>query len=72
MILLICGIWDRKRQTNKMNRNKLIDTDNRRVITSGEEGGGRAKWVKGVKYTVTKGSWTAGGEHPVQCTDTPL
>lgn len=54
-----------------MDRNKLIDTDNRRVITSGEEGGGRAR-VKGVKYTVTEGSWTAGGEHPVQCTDTPL
>ena len=29
--------------------NKLIDTDNRRVVIRGEEGGGRMKRVRGLK-----------------------
>ena len=49
--------------------NKLIDTDNRVAVTRGEGGTGRMKTVKGVKYMVTKGDSTLGGEHTMQHTD---
>ena len=43
---------------NKQNKNKLIDTDNRKVVTSREGGGGKIKWVKGAKYMLMDGNWT--------------
>lgn len=55
MISLMCNI--KQKVTNELtNKNKLIDTDNRMVVTIGEEGGRRVKWVKGVKYIVIEGN----------------
>lgn len=50
-------MWDIKQkviseQTKQTNR--LIDTNNRVVVTRGEGGGGRTKRIKGVKSTVTE------------------
>lgn len=41
-----------KKQTTKQNKNKLIDTENRLVVTIGERAGDWAKWVKGVNCMV--------------------
>lgn len=51
------------------NKNKLIDTDNRVVRTREEGVKGRGKWVTGVKYMVTGGNQTSGGEHAKEYTD---
>lgn len=42
--------------TNKTN--KLIDTDNRKVVTRGKGVGGRMKRVKGTKFMVMEGGET--------------
>ena len=42
-ISLACRI-ENKKEINKQNKNKLMDTHNRRVVTTGEEaGGGKGK-----------------------------
>ena len=33
------------------------------MLPEGKQGGGRAKWVKGVNCMVTDGNYTFGGEH---------
>ena len=45
-------MWTLKKQTNeqtKQNRNRLIDTENKLVVTTGEGLGGQAKQVAGIK-----------------------
>ena len=51
-------VWNikRKREMNKQNKTKHIDTQNRLVVTRGERRRGRAKWVKGVSGMVMDGS----------------
>lgn len=52
---MISVMWNIKqksnKRTNRTNKNKLIDTDDRMVVTIGKEGLGRkANWVKEVIY----------------------
>lgn len=55
-------------KTKRKQKKPLIGTENRLVVTRGDGGvGGRAKWVKGVKYLVWDGNQTCGGE-TLECT----
>lgn len=47
-----------------MDKNKLIDADNRLEVTKGVEGGGRVKWVKGLNCIIVQmdGNQTFGDE----------
>lgn len=54
------------------NKNKLINTNNRMLVSRREEVAERVNWVKGVKYMVTVGNQTLGGEHAIQYTDAEL
>lgn len=59
-------MWDIKQQapkTNKTEKNKPIDTDNRMMVTRGDGAWGWAKWEKWVDGMVMEGNWTSGGEH---------
>lgn len=47
-----------------------IDTDNSLVVTEGRRGD--IEKGKGVKYMVTEGDLTPGGEHTMQYTDVEL
>lgn len=60
-----------KRQA-KQNKRRLTEADCRLVVTRGAGGGGGAKWVKGVNYTVTDGKQIFGGEHAVVYADVTL
>ena len=59
-------------EQTKQNKDQHIDTENRLVVTRGERGWGRAKWVKGVNSMVTDGNYTFGGEHTVVYTEVKL
>lgn len=50
--------------TNKQ-QNKLIEEDNRLVVTGEEEGRGKAKWIKGVNCMAMVGNQTFGGEYAI-------
>ena len=52
--------------------NKIIAIDKRMMVTIGEEGRGRAKRVKEVKYTATEEHWALGGEGTINYTDALL
>lgn len=58
-------LWNIKQTRKKQNRNELIDTDNRLLVTREEEDGRRAKWVKVVKYMVMDENHTFSGEHTI-------
>lgn len=59
-ILPICGIKNRKQQTNKTQTHR-----------HSQQNGGHQR-VKRVKYTVMKGDWISGGEHTVKQRDSTL
>ena len=46
----------KKKQMSKQNENKLVDTDNRLVVTRGGKERGRENWVKRVRYMVVDGN----------------
>lgn len=50
------NIKHKKKFFKKESKNRLIDMDNRLVVTRGEGGRGRAKWIKGVKCMVMDGN----------------
>ena len=45
-----------KDKINKPNKNNHVDTENRVMVTRGEETGGRARWVKLFKCMVMDGN----------------
>ena len=63
-------MWNLKKQ-NKQNKtkNKLIDIENRLLVTGGKLAKGWEKWVKGVNGLVKNGNQTCGGDHFVVYTD---
>ena len=68
---MISLMWNIKQKaTNNMNKRKtkLIDADNRMVVTRGTGGRGKIKRVKEVKCMVTEGDQTSGGEHTTEYT----
>ena len=46
----------KKKHMSKQNENKLVDTDNRLVVTRGGKERGRENWVKRVRYMVVDGN----------------
>lgn len=58
--------------THMQNIKTNSEADHRLVVTRGEGGGGRAKWVKEVNCKVTNGNQTCGGEHAVVYGDVEL
>ena len=59
-----------KQKSNKQDKNKLIDSDNRMVGIRGKVGWEWKNWVNGVKYMVMEGNQIFGGN--TQCRDTKL
>ena len=49
-------MWNLKNKTNKHNRNRVRDTENKQVVVKGEENGGRRKMreIKRHKLPVAK------------------
>lgn len=59
-----------KQEQTKQNKNTLTDTNNRTVVTRGEGKWGEGKLCKRVKYAVTEGNQTLGGEHTIEVSNT--
>lgn len=57
---------------NKQNKNKLIDTEIRLLVTRREGGWGIGKISEGVTFMVMDGNKTYGGDHLVVYTDVKL
>ena len=49
-------MWNLKKKKPEENKNKLMDTENKFVVTRGEGKWGWVKWVKGVDCIVMDGN----------------
>lgn len=62
--------YEKKQQMNKQNENKLIDADNKLVVTREETE--RGNMGKGGQLHGDGKNWSLGGEHTIVCADVEL